>query len=294
MSQTSVNGPECRQAVQDMDAYLGDSLTPDQTRQLSEHLGRCSACSQELETRKGIRERLQSAAHSIPAPPYLEARVRKHIQGSHTPSPWVNRLIAVGVMAVLVIGIGVSLAYRSGYFRLTTASKESYIAFASSRVPMLMRVGLGDHVHCAIFRKYPKNPPPVEEFARLLGPDFRGLIPVVEQHVPSEYRLILAHRCQYHNRRFVHLTMTNGSRLLSLVIAKKAGGESFQAQDLLPALSDSGLSIYRAGVQRFQMAAFESRDHLVYVISDLPQEKNTELMRAMAPALSSYLSELES
>lgn len=294
MSQTSVNGPECRKVVQEMDAYLDDSLTPDQTRQLSEHLGRCAPCSQEHETRKGIRERLQAAAQSIPDPPYLEAQVRRHIQASRTSSPWMNRLVAVAVMAMLVIGVGVSLAYRSGYFRLTTASKESYIASASSQVPMLMRVGLGDHIHCAVFRKYPKNPPPVEEFARLLGPDFRGLIPVLEQHVPTDYRLILAHQCRYHNRRFVHLTLTNGSRLLSLVIARKGAGESFQAQDLLPALTESGLSVYRAGVQRFQMAALESRDHLVYVISDLPQEKNTELMRAMAPALSIYLSKLES
>ena len=294
MSQTPVSGPECRQTVQQMDAYLDGNLTPDQTRQLSEHLGHCSPCSQEIETRKGIRERLQSAAQSIPTPPYLEARIRKHIQESRKPSPWINRLVAAAVMAVLVIGVGFSLAYRSGYFRLTTASKESYIASASSQVPVLMRVGLGDHIHCAVFRKYPKNPPPVEEFARLLGPDFHGLIPVVEQHVPSDYRLILAHQCRYHNRRFVHLTLTNGSRLLSLVIARKGDGESFQAQDLLPALSESGLSLYRAGVQRFQMAAFETRDRLVYVISDLPQEKNTELMRAMAPALSSYLSKLES
>ena len=58
-------------------------------------------------------------------------------------------------------------------------------------------------------------------------------------------------------------------------------------------LTESGLSVYRAGVQRFQMAAFETRDHLIYVISDLPQERNTELMRAMTPALSIYLSKLE-
>ncbi|HEV2690196.1 MAG TPA: zf-HC2 domain-containing protein [Bryobacteraceae bacterium] len=294
MSKTPVSGPDCRQAMERMDGYIDESLSPEHARELSEHLDHCSPCSQEFETRKGIRGRLRSAAQAVPTPAYLEARVRSRIRGSRSSSQWTNRLMAAAVMAVLAIGVGVSLAYRSGYLRLTADSKESYIASASSQVPSLMRVGLGDHIHCAVFRKYPKNPPPVEEFARQLGPEFSGLIPVVQQQVPSDYRLILAHQCRYHNRRFVHLTLTNGSRLLSLVIARKGEGESFQKHDLLPALSEAGLSIYRAGVQRFQMAAFETRDHLVYVISDLPQERNTELMRAMAPVLSGYLSKLES
>jgi hypothetical protein len=58
-------------------------------------------------------------------------------------------------------------------------------------------------------------------------------------------------------------------------------------------LSDAGISIYSSSTQRFQAAAFETRDHLVYVISDMPGGRNLELMRAMAPALNTYLSKLE-
>jgi hypothetical protein len=42
-------------------------------------------------------------------------------------------------------------------------------------------------------------------------------------------------------------------------------------------------------VQRFNIAAFETRDSLVYVISDLSAEKNSRLMLAMAPALKKFL-----
>lgn len=293
MNNTQINGPECHQAMRELDGYLDNTLTPQRTREMSDHLSHCSPCSEEFETRKGIRGHLRLAAHAVPTPAYLEARIRNRIQGSQSSSHRGNWFMAAAVMAMVVVSVGLSLAYRSGHLRLTKDSKESYIAAASSQVPTLMRVGLGDHIHCAVFRKYPQNPPSMEQFAKQLGAEHSGLIPIVRQHVSSDFRLILAHECRYHNRRFVHLTLTDGTRLLSLVIARKGDGESFQKQDLLPSLSESGLPIYRAGVQRFQMAAFESRDYLVYVISDLSEGRNMELMRAMAPALRTYLTKLE-
>jgi len=293
MSDSVFNTPECRQILEQMDAYIDNALAAGETRQITVHLSGCPACAEELESRRSLRNRVRGAALAVPEAPFLEARIRSRLKESPKSPNWVNRLMIAGAMAVLVIGIVTAVAYRSGYMRITGAAQESYIALVSSRVPAMMRVGLGDHIHCAVYRAYPKNPPPVTEFARLLGPDYSALIPVVQQNVPSDFRLIMAHQCRYHNRRFVHLTMTNGSRLVSLVIARKGDGESFHAQDLLPALSESGLPIYRAGVQRFQMAAFETRDRLIYVISDLPEGRNTELMRAMAPGIRDVLSKLE-
>jgi hypothetical protein len=42
------------------------------------------------------------------------------------------------------------------------------------------------------------------------------------------------------------------------------------------------------------MTAFETRDHLVYFISDLPKGKNTQLMLAMGPQVKALLARLES
>jgi len=52
--------------------------------------------------------------------------------------------------------------------------------------------------------------------------------------------------------------------------------------------------MYTAGVQRFNIAAFETRDSLVYVISDLSAEKNSHMMLAMAPALKKFIQQHES
>jgi hypothetical protein len=111
----------------------------------------------------------------------------------------------------------------------------------------------------------------------------------VKQHVPADFHLVLGHQCRYHQRKFIHLALKNDSRLLSLVITRKSDGESFSKDELLPALSESGIAMYRAEVQRFQIAAFESSVFLIYVISDMPQQHNLGLMRAMAPTLKAYL-----
>ena len=127
-----------------------------------------------------------------------------------------------------------------------------------------------------------------------VAPRYRDLVSIVRGRVPQEYALFMAHECGYHGRRFVHLTFRDDSRLLSVVIARKDGGESFTKADLPPALAQSGIPIYRAGVQRFQIAAFETSGHLVYFISDLPEQKNTEIMVALAPNVREFLRRLES
>jgi len=242
--------------------------------------------------RKLMNERLKTAVHSVSAPPYLAARIRSEIDATKNRSVWGARWMAVA--ATVAVCLGVTVAYQLGHLRLTTASQESYIASVSNQVGTIMRVGLRDHIHCAVFRKYPKTPPKVEDLAREMGPKYAGLMQVVESRVPSGYQLMMAHRCGYHGRKFVHLALTKSGQVLSVVVAVKGEGESFQTENLVPALAEAGIPIYKSGVQRFQIAAFESKEHLVYVISDLPQQKNMEMLLAMAPGVKAFLSQLES
>ncbi len=292
MSEIRVGEQDCRQVLSQMDAYVDDSLAPEAATALKGHLDRCPACAREFESRHFLRTRLKSAVRNIDTPAHLETRIRAYIRATGDSKPWKARLIAVA--AAVLVCVGVAISYQLGHLRLTAKSQESYIASVNNGVVKLMRVGLGDHVHCSVFRKFPVNPPTPQEMTTKLGPEYSGLIPIVRQHVPDDFRIVMAHQCRYHERKFVHLALKNDSRLLSLVIARKSDGESFSTEALLPALSESGIPVYAAGIQRFQIAAFESSAFLVYVISDLPQEKNMELIRAMAPALQNYLRKLES
>jgi len=290
MTGNRVGQPGCVNALETLDTYLDNSLSQEQSQEIRAHLDSCPACMQELENRRNIRARLRSATHGIEPPPYLEGRIRAHVQTAERPQRWIFRVAAAAAMLAVVASV--TIAYERGHFRYNRKLQDYYIANISGGLPTVMRVGLGDHVHCSVYRKYPANPPSVQELDDKFEPEYRGLIPIVQAHAPADYRLMMAHQCHYHGRQFVHLSLRNGSKQLSLVISKKNEGETFRGSDLLPVLSESGIFVYASGVQRFEMAAFESSNYLVYVISELPQQRNVELMRAMAPELNAFLGKI--
>lgn len=240
--------------------------------------------------------RLQQAVRSSgEAPPFLESRIRNRIRMEAEAKPRrgfrIVHWVPIAVAAAIVLSAGI--AYQLGHLRLTAESQESYIASVSNRVATLMRVGLGDHIHCAVFRK-PVVKPPVEQFVRDMGPRYAGLIPVVREHIPARYVMTGAHQCTYRKRKFVHLTLAGEGKLISVILASKQDGESFQTGPFLPSLVRSGIPIYQAGVQRFALHAIESRDHLVYVVSDLPGQTNEEMMVALSAPVKEYLAKIES
>jgi hypothetical protein len=240
---------------------------------------------------RNTENRLKAAVDSVSVPPYLEARIRNRLRTEPSGRKWALRLVPVGVAAGLFVGL--SIAYQLGHLRLTLSSQESYIAAVTSRIAGIMGIGLGDHIHCSVFRKFPLEAPKLESVVSRMGEEYRPLVPIVRTHVPENYKLMLAHQCRYHGRRFTHLSLVDGSKMVSLVIAQKREGEDFDASGLLPAFEEAGLPMYQSDVQRFALTAFETRDSLVYFISDLPQEENTRLLAAMTPELKEYFAQRE-
>jgi hypothetical protein len=234
----------------------------------------------------GLKGRLQAAVRSVEPPADLEASIRARLRASRRP---VLRIYSLAAAAAIIVIAGGSYfaAYQRGHFRTSPEAQESYIASISGRVGTFMQVGLGDHVHCAVYRKYPKDPPTMEQMAATMGPQYAGVIPIVRASVPAGYRIILAHRCTYHDRQFVHVVLRDHDRLLSVILTRKSPADAFSDQELGPVIRE-------IGVQRFHIAAFDTRDHLVYVISDDTSQQNGEIMRAMAPSLRAYITTLES
>lgn len=237
----------------------------------------------EFELSKEMQDRIKLAVRNVTAPPHLETRIRAALRESGHRRERYPQLMALA--AGVAICLGALISYQLGHLRFTTSSQNSYIASVANRVATIMRVGLRDHIHCAVFRKFPKNAPPIHE----LAPEYRELEGVLTQAVSAPYQLVLAHECRYQQRRFVHLAMKSGASLISVVIAKKEDGESFRIEQLTPAVVRDGVPVYEASAQRFQIAAFETPAHLVYVISDRSRESNTELLLAVAPRIATVL-----
>src|SRR5262249_7251897 len=144
--------------------------------------------------------RLRAAVNSVEAPPFLEAKIRHRLLTEKAGRRWLVTLIPAG--AAMAVITGMMIAYQLGHLRLTVRSQESYIASVSTQIATLMRVGLGDHIHCSVFPKYPEKLPAAEEFIQKMRPEYAGLIPIVRAEVPETYRLSLAHLCRYPGRQF--------------------------------------------------------------------------------------------
>jgi hypothetical protein len=228
---------------------------------------------------------LKRAVTSEQAPPHLRVRIAESIRlaeeqrAAHRGRPmWIWSAAAVAAAAMLAVGI---FLYKQDTLP-DRSEQASYIAAVTSRVGAIMRVGLGDHIHCAIFRRYPKRAPAVAHMKQELTPGYAGLLAAVERNVPAELRVVEAHKCRFEGRGFVHLVLKNGKQTLSVVVAARQAGETFDPQKLVPGLGQAGIAFYQEGTGSYQVAAFEAKNHLVYVISDLPAQRNLELIAALA------------
>ena len=284
MTQTRFGDQACQKVLARLDSYLDNELTTESTLEIVEHFERCPVCMKEAQDRQSERTRLRTAVREVRVPPGLVGRVRDRLR--QTRETRSKRFHVMAIAAALTVCFGSWVAYRVGVQRLTTAAQESYIAMTSRQVAAIMRVGLGDHLLCAVIRQRTNRP---QVAVDNLPAEFRELIPIARQHVPGELPLILAHECRYHGRTYVHLIFRNDRNLLSLIVARKENGESFESANLPSTPSTSGVPIYAAGVGQFQVAAFESRDFLVYTVSDLPRQNNLALLVALSPALQNLL-----
>ena len=271
-----------------LDSYLDHELSSDVASEVANHLKTCDRCSRELDARRVLVNRLRGAVRSVSAAPGLQSAIRESVRSNLQPSRSRFFRTALPIAAALLACLSAAVAYRLGYLRFTKSSRESYLASISAPIPDILRVGLGDHVHCAVFRAFSKQHPTPAEMAQDLGP-YKDLAPLVSKSIPGDYRLEMAHQCRYHARRFVHLTMRRGFTLVSLVISRRGDGESFARDQFLPALTESGIDLYQGSAQRFQISGFQTHDYLVYVVSNLGRQDNLNMMLALAPSVASLL-----
>jgi hypothetical protein len=166
-------------------------------------------------------------------------------------------------------------------------AQNAYIQRISATVGSIVKVGLGDHIHCSVFRKYPQNPPTVEQMEKDLGPSYKGLLSLVKESVPAEYRVIMAHQCGYAGRKYIHFTLRKGNDLLSLVITRKKDAESLSG--LTPAVQASGVPVYESKAQRYEIASFDGGQYFAFVVSGLKGEANLQIAANLAPAVHDFL-----
>jgi len=270
MSSGLPNGAPCEHVRGHLDAYLSRELPPETRGEVERHLESCPRCAAELETTARVRKQLRDAVRDTAVPAGLEPGIRRALRGASSRPQ--TGLWAVGAAALAILCVGLI-----NMLRVASNPEEAILKKTSGRLAAVLNVGLRDHLQCAVFRKYSRQPDPARQMAADLGPEFAGLAPLIQARLPGGFRVIQAHHCIAGGRQYTHLIVAGGGKTVSVILTRKQPGESLSG------------GIHQAGVDRFQVVGFESHDYLAYVISDLDAEQNLQWATNLAPTLREYL-----
>jgi anti-sigma factor RsiW len=277
----------CAGVLERLDGWLDGELSPADTDAVARHLETCAACSGVLANRAALRERLRRVARSAEPAPELAARIHSCLGVDNSANRTRRGFLAAA--ATVLLSVGTYAAWKSGHLRLTPGAREDYIASIVPEVAPVMRIGLQQHVHCAVFRSYPAQAPGEEELERGLVRQYAGLVRVMETHAPGGFRVAMAHQCEYKGRPYNHVVARRGGDPISLLITGRADGEAFD-DHLRAVANQGGTPVYSSGVSRFSIAGFETPDHLIYLVSDLDQRANAAVFEAMTGSLRTVVS----
>lgn len=261
---------QCREVRELLDAFLGDQLLVETTNDVVRHLETCPACRAELEGRRALRARLQSAfsaaAELAPRAEFLngvEARFRAEAPSRMTRRRWLRSWGAAAA--------GIVTAVSGGLFARSAARR--------SRLAELARNAAGDHQNCAIKFNLAERPISLEEAARRYDPAFASLttLPAPTGLPSGPAELLERHSCVYEGRRFAHVVFRYSGHIVSLLIT--GGSESIgSSPEILPINGP------------VQVASFSAARHLAFIVSDLPVQETSRFAQAMVAPISQRLS----
>src|SRR5262249_31898938 len=155
--------------------YIDNELLTEGNLEMIEHFENCTSCTQEAQDRRGVRRRLRDVVREVPVPAGLEQRIRDRLR--QPKEPQAKKLFLMAIAAALVLCFGV--------FRLSESSGR------------LLRVALDDHLHCAVIHH---SVPRIAGEPNQLPDRLKGLTALVQERVPPEFSLILAHECREQGR----------------------------------------------------------------------------------------------
>src|SRR5262249_34869615 len=148
------------------------------------HLEACPTCAQELESRTRVRNLLRRAVRSETASPNLRQSIEARIRRSESwfPVLRVSRGWALAAAAGVLVFFGGVFVMRWHADRLydNQQAQDAYIRAVDAQLPRIATVGLSDHLHCAVFRRFPQEYPRDPIAAQQLGPEFVHLVALVK------------------------------------------------------------------------------------------------------------------
>jgi len=296
MNIVNIEDGYCKRIRSYLDSYLNNELLVETNHEVLKHLETCEACTRSLEDRARLKDQLKRAVMQEYAPVALRERISGSLRSGRRFKLSTFTLALAAAAALLVIALTVPFAFKSN------SIKEPLSLHAEVRsgdvTGQLLKIGFDDHVYCAIDHGMANRQFTVEQMSERLGPEYAGLVEVLKQRMPQDYRVVVGHRCHYQGREFIHLIMRNQSDVVSLVITRK-NGEAFPPGGAAAVASAAaidkarGVPIYERAWQNLEVTGIETRDYLAFVVSNSTQDDNLQIASSLAPSVRDFLSKLE-
>ncbi len=295
---------DCPSARAAFDDFLCGELPPEVMTPFTEHIGACPDCAMALDGRAGLRRRLKSVVEGEAPPANLLASVQESIRAPQT-TPATAPTLRLASWRPFYAAAAVVLLVLGGWavMRMMNASPEIADSPRNDRqtdslrptVPTLqasdmLKIGLNDHVYCAVKYHLGTHRMPLNQMLKALGPQYAGLVTLVRHHAAG-YDVMEAHQCEYDGRRFVHMILRDDRGIISLAITPKHG-ESFAHVGCKPNREVEGIRLFQAKMldrREFEVTGFETREYLTFIVSDAGPKSNVQLAADLAPDMHSFL-----
>jgi anti-sigma factor RsiW len=269
------------------DSYLSDELLVETNHDVIRHLESCAECRSELAARRNLRHEVktkfnQATDLQIPDGFSDSLRARLREQALHRPGVIVPRIAYAGIAAGLLIAIGLGLL---GVLRWRSGQRE-LAAWAS-----LTNSATGDHRECALEHKLRGTILSLADAGRTYDPAYAAVADeaLLKASLPAGAQLIDAHSCAFEGRRFAHLVVKYHDQVVSIVIARSEGSRANAKAPV--AMPGDIVTPFKSDT--YQIAAFKSAGHAVFVISSLNETDNLTIARSVSPFLEKQIRSAE-
>lgn len=281
MNVLSFDSRQCERIRRHLDAYLSNELLVETTSEILRHLETCEACPRELETRTRVRDFVHRAATNLTPPEELRLSIQRRLRETQ-PGFWggfreLNWAVALAGIVVIVLGGIVT---------------HEWVRVSRGRriVAGVLALGVSDHVQCAIKgHNYPEVANPPEVLRKKLGPQYAALLEVVHQNLPG-FEILEAHICSIpgSSRKYVHFITRGRGTILSVILTKNDGAQLPSGGAFL-SVAAGHVNLYQAHQQGMNVAGFQSRGYLGFVVSDLDTKTTLQIADELVPPLNAAL-----
>jgi hypothetical protein len=264
-----------------LDAYLSNELLVETTGDVLRHLEACPACAREIESRVRLRDALRRAASAQIAPDYLRQEIHQRLRKTQRAF-WAGIETRNWAMALAGVAAVILCAILGQQWRRIERQRNL--------VASILKLGVADHLHCAIqSHNYPDVAYPSAQLRKKLGPEYAGLLNVVEQNLPH-FQVLEAHICSVPGspRQYVHFIARGHGTILSVILTKR-NGLSLPRGTMTGAGTSGGVPLYSSILSGMEVVGFQYQNYFGFVVSGLGKNLMLQSARGLAPGMQEAL-----